>query len=115
MITGPASVGLLIVGWAGAGSAFEVLGQLEKYAAEVALTLVAARGQRDRERLALLEDRHRIARDMHDVVIQQLYATGLSLQSAGLMKDRAAIQRRIESAVDELDGAVKEIRRTIIP
>lgn len=114
MITGPASVGLLIVGWAGAGSAFEVLGQLEKYAAEVALTLVAARGQRDRERLALLEDRHRIARDMHDVVIQQLYATGLSLQSAALMKDRAAIQRRIESAVDELDGAVKEIRRTIL-
>jgi signal transduction histidine kinase len=116
MATGPRSVGLLIVGWpqSGSGSVFEAVGPLERYAGEVALTLIAAQAQRDREMVALLEDRHRIARDMHDVVIQQLYATGLSLQSASQLRDRGALQRRVDAAVDELDIAIKEIRRTIL-
>lgn len=116
MATGRRTVGVLVVGWTEqeVGVAAEALDPLTNYASEVALTLSAARAQHDREMVALLEDRHRIARDMHDVVIQQLYATGLSLQSAGMLKDRAAIQRRLDAAVDELDVAIKEIRRTIL-
>lgn len=116
MVTGPQRVGLLVLGWmAGSpSSVFDALDPLAAYAADVALTLTAARAQHDRELVALLEDRHRIARDMHDVVIQQLYATGLSLQSSAGLKDRAAVQRRVDAAVDELDLAIKEIRRTIL-
>src|SRR5215218_6590497 len=81
---GEADLGVLAVAWppdadATAVDALEPLGQL---AGGAALALEAAAGQRQRNSLALLEDRDRIARDMHDHVIQRLFATGLSLQSA---------------------------------
>lgn len=65
--------------------------------------------------LAVLEDRERIARDLHDTVIQRLFATGLSLQgSVRLVRnDAEAAVGRIESAVDELDLTVKYIRSAI--
>jgi signal transduction histidine kinase len=65
--------------------------------------------------LALLEDRERIARDLHDTVIQRLFATGLSLQgSVSLMRsDSAAAISRVQSAVDDLDVTVKYIRSAI--
>jgi signal transduction histidine kinase len=63
--------------------------------------------------MALLEDRDRIARDMHDHVIQRLFATGLSLQSASRMTTDPRIGPRLYSAVDELDDAIKDIRQTI--
>jgi signal transduction histidine kinase len=65
--------------------------------------------------LALLEDRERIARDLHDSVIQRLFAIGLSLQgAAGLIRpDPAAAAGRVEGAVDDLDLTVKQIRSAI--
>jgi signal transduction histidine kinase len=65
--------------------------------------------------LALLEDRERIARDLHDSVIQRLFAIGLSLQgAAGLIRtDPAAAVGRVEGAVDDLDLTVKQIRSAI--
>jgi signal transduction histidine kinase len=65
--------------------------------------------------LALVEDRERIARDLHDTVIQRLFATGLSLQgSLRLVRpDPDAASARIENAVDELDLTVKHIRTAI--
>jgi signal transduction histidine kinase len=67
------------------------------------------------QELALLEDRERIARDLHDSVIQRLFATGLSLQgAAGLIRtDPAAAAERVEGAVDDLDLTVKQIRSAI--
>ncbi|MGH9260096.1 MAG: GAF domain-containing protein, partial [Acidimicrobiales bacterium] len=67
------------------------------------------------QELALLEDRERIARDLHDSVIQRLFATGLSLQgAAGLIgTDPAGAARRVERAVDDLDLTVKQIRSAI--
>jgi signal transduction protein with GAF and PtsI domain len=61
---------------------------------------------------ALVEDRERIAQDLHDTVIQRLFATGLSLQrTAGLVRgDPDAAVSRIEAAVDDLDVTVKHIR-----
>jgi signal transduction histidine kinase len=63
--------------------------------------------------LALLEDRERIARDLHDTVIQRLFATGLSLQGAYRLTKRPEVADRIQSAVDDLDDTVKHIRTVI--
>src|SRR5690606_20718097 len=53
-----------------------------QFASQAALALMMAEAQRDRERLAVYEDRDRIARDLHDLVIQRLFATGMMLESA---------------------------------
>ncbi len=65
--------------------------------------------------IGVLEDRERIARDLHDTVIQRLFATGLSLQGSIhlITTDGDAAVARIESAVDELDLTVKHIRSAI--
>ncbi len=64
--------------------------------------------------LALVHDRERIARDLHDTVIQRLFATGLTLQgTARLAGDRPEVVGRIEAAVDEVDVTIKHIRSAI--
>jgi signal transduction histidine kinase len=63
--------------------------------------------------LALVEERDRIARDLHDNVIQGLFATGLSLQSAAALAKIPEVSRRINDAVDELDRIIRRIRTTI--
>lgn len=63
--------------------------------------------------LMLLEERDRIARDLHDHVIQGLFATGLSLQGAARLAEVPEVQRRIDAAVDELDRTIRRIRTTI--
>ena len=63
--------------------------------------------------LTLLEDRERIAMDLQDTVIQQLFATGLSLQSTVRLVHDPGAARRIETADDELDRTIRQIRSTI--
>jgi nitrate/nitrite-specific signal transduction histidine kinase len=63
--------------------------------------------------LVLLEDRERIARDLHDTVIQRLFATGLVLQGAARLSGRPEVIQRIEQAVEDLDLTVKHIRTAI--
>jgi signal transduction histidine kinase len=63
--------------------------------------------------LVLVEERDRIARDLHDNVIQGLFATGLSLQGAARLAVKADVVDRIETAVDELDRTIRRIRTTI--
>lgn len=65
------------------------------------------------QELALLEDRERIARDLHDTVIQRLFATGLSLQGAARLAQRPEVADRIGQAVEDLDLTVKHIRSAI--
>lgn len=81
---------------------------------QAALALMLARGRREKERIVLLEDRDRIARDLHDLVIQRLFATGISLSGAARVPDTPQpVVDRLEAAVDALDATVKEIRATI--
>ncbi len=86
---------------------------LSTFAGQAALALERARAQEEREMLAVLEDRDRIARDLHDVVIQRLFATGLQLQSAARLAVRPQVADRISGAVDDLDATIRDIRSAI--
>ncbi|MGW6539458.1 sensor histidine kinase [Streptomyces sp. NPDC055051] len=84
-----------------------------QFASQAALALMMAEAQRDRERLAVFEDRDRIARDLHDLVIQRLFATGMMLESAQRKAIVPAVQEGVGKAVDELDVTIQEIRTAI--
>ena len=86
---------------------------LMDFAQRLGVGLTAAQAQHERGRMEMLEDRDRIARDMHDHVIQRLFATGLSLQSVGRQLTEPAARERVEAAVDEVDAVIKDIRHTI--
>jgi PAS domain S-box-containing protein len=82
------------------------------YASDAARAIELSRAQRDRARLAVFEDRDRIARDLHDLVIQRLFGIGLRLQILTRSVDGAATSR-LTTAINELDQTIDEIRRTI--
>ncbi|MFJ2743103.1 GAF domain-containing protein [Streptomyces sp. NPDC087440] len=84
-----------------------------QFASQAALALMMAESQRDRERLAVYEDRDRIARDLHDLVIQRLFATGMMLESAQRRSVVPEVQEGVGKAVDELDVTIQEIRTAI--
>ncbi|HCU97556.1 MAG TPA: histidine kinase [Actinobacteria bacterium] len=83
------------------------------FAAQAGIALELAGHRQDSERLAVLQDRDRIARDLHDLVIQRLYATGMSLQGAVPLITRPEVADRVSSAVDALDETIREIRSAI--
>ena len=63
--------------------------------------------------IALFEDRERIARDLHDNVIQRLFATGLGLQGTMRLAGATEIASRLQQAVDDLDDTIRELRSAI--
>jgi len=81
------------------------------FALQAGVAIQLARGRADRERLALVDDRARIARDLHDHVIQRLFGTGLSLQAIAARTPAAA--DAIGAQVDAIDAAIGEIRTAI--
>jgi signal transduction histidine kinase len=83
------------------------------FAAQAGIVLELAEHRYDSERLAVLQDRDRIARDLHDLVIQRLYATGMSLQGSVPLITRPEVADRVSSAVDALDETIREIRSAI--
>jgi signal transduction histidine kinase len=87
--------------------------QLSTFAGQAALALERARAQEERQQLVVLEDRERIARDLHDVVIQRLFATGMHLQGAVHQAGKPEVAKRINAAVDDLDATIRDIRRSI--
>ena len=86
---------------------------LGSFADQAALALDRAQAMEDREELAVVSDRDRIARDLHDVVIQRLFATGLQLQGVRGIVVNPEVAERLEKAVDELDETIRDIRTTI--
>jgi signal transduction histidine kinase len=90
----------------------EDLAMLGTFAGQAALAFERALAQQEREMLVILEDRERIARDLHDVVIQRLFATGMQLQTAARLA-RADVADRVNAAVDELDRTIRDIRSAI--
>jgi two-component system, NarL family, sensor histidine kinase DevS len=83
------------------------------FAAQAGIGLELAEHRSDAERLVLLEDRDRIARDLHDLVIQRLFATGMSLQGATAMVSDPEVMQRVEKSIDALDETIRDIRSVI--
>jgi signal transduction histidine kinase len=109
-------LGLLTVAHAPNGTTFADeldVSLLATFAGQAALALERVRAQEEREMFVVLEDRERIARDLHDVVIQRLFATGLHLQSAARLAGRPEVGARISGAVDDLDATIRDIRSAI--
>lgn len=106
------SHGVLVLAWHAAGESPD-LASLGAFADQVSLAADVAAAQRDRERLAVLEDRDRIARDLHDLVIQRLFAVGLSVQAASRHDLPTGVAERLDAVVDDLDASIKDLRSAI--
>ena len=87
--------------------------ELTTFAAQATVGLEVAARRRDADRLVVFEDRDRIARDLHDLVIQRLFATGMQLEGAARLIDHPDAAGRVRRSVDELDTTIREIRSTI--
>jgi signal transduction histidine kinase len=83
------------------------------FADQVAMAWQLASSQRRMHELDVLSERDRIARDLHDHVIQRLFAVGLSLQGAIPRARVPDVQQRLADTVDELQAVIQEIRSTI--
>lgn len=90
-----------------------VVGLITDLAVQGAVVLELAERRRDSELLSLYADRDRIGRDLHDLAIQRLFATSMSLQGAYKITQKPAVARRIAQAVADLDDTIKVIRSTI--
>ena len=113
---GGEALGALVVAYQPGGSGFADdldVALVQTFAGQAALALERARAQEEREQLAVLGDRERIARDLHDVVIQRLFAAGMQLQTAGQLVVRPDARNRIEGVVDDLDATIRDIRGAI--
>ena len=83
------------------------------FAGEAALTLRLGEALRAQRHLAVYADRDRIAHDLHDQVIQRLFATGMALQSITRQGTAPIVQTKLQRAVDDLDETIRVIRSTI--
>ncbi|MEV6020210.1 MULTISPECIES: GAF domain-containing sensor histidine kinase [unclassified Streptomyces] len=86
---------------------------LRAFAGQAAVAMELAERRQDAEQVAVLKDRDRIARDLHDLAIQRLFATGMTLQSAGRFIEHEEAAERVARAIDDLDETIKIIRSTI--
>lgn len=91
----------------------EVVAALKGFAGQAVLALELAEARRDAERVLVFEDRDRIARDLHDTVIQRLFAAGMRLDSISRSVSDPEDAKRIHEVVDDLDVTIRDIRSTI--
>ncbi|TAN31708.1 GAF domain-containing protein [bacterium] len=86
---------------------------VETFADQVSVAIEYARAQADLRRLGLMEERERIARELHDGIIQSLFAVGMGLQGTGQLTGSPEVTARIEGAVGELDRSISDLRNYI--
>ena len=110
---GDAGVLVALFGGAPSTQDFEERELLASFADQAGLALDRAQAVSDREELAVISDRERIARDLHDVVIQRLFATGLQLQGIAMLSGDPEVSSRLDQAVNDLDLTIRDIRGTI--
>ena len=86
---------------------------VDSFAQQVSLGLEYSRIQHELQRLAVMDERERIATELHDGVIQTLFAIGLNLQATAQLISEPAAQLRIEEMVTQLDGSIRDLRNYI--
>jgi PAS domain S-box-containing protein len=86
---------------------------LESLATQGALAIELTSARADREKLLLTGDRERIARDLHDLVIQRLFGAGMGLQGSLPLIGNSDAASRVRTAIDDLDATIREIRSAI--
>jgi signal transduction histidine kinase len=89
------------------------LGLVQAFAAQASVAIQYGRAQRDARRLLVMEDRERIAKELHDGVIQALFAVGMGLQAAATVSSSPELRDRLESAVGDLDRVIRDLRNYI--
>ena len=85
----------------------------EGFAAQAALALDYGDAQAERRRVAVYDERERIGHDLHDLVIQRLFATGLALESVSGRVTDEVVGVRVREAVDQIDDAIRDLRSSI--
>lgn len=91
----------------------ETLKLVETFADQASVAMEYARAQAELRKVGLMEERERIAKELHDGVIQALFAVGMGLQSTALMTSTPEQAGRIEGAVGELDKVIRDLRNYI--
>jgi signal transduction histidine kinase len=86
---------------------------VQAFAGHAALVVEFARASEDRQQLAVYQDRDRIARDLHDLIIQRLFATGMGLQAAMSRIHDPDLHAKLSAYVDDLDATIHDVRKTI--
>ncbi|HZA82454.1 MAG TPA: GAF domain-containing sensor histidine kinase, partial [Actinomycetes bacterium] len=86
---------------------------VETFAEQAAVAIEYRRLQDELQRLALLEDRERIAKELHDGAIQALFAVGMGLQGAAVLAASEEQRSRIQNAVEEVDRVIRDLRNYI--
>lgn len=86
---------------------------VESFADQASVAIEYGRAQTELRRLGLMEERERIAKELHDGIIQSLFAVGMSLQGTALIASTPDTTKRIEGAVEELDRVIRDLRNYI--
>lgn len=86
---------------------------LSSFAGQASIALAYAQAQEEARRALVLDDRERIAKELHDGVIQALFAVGMGLQGTALLTAEPELAARIEGSVAEIDRAIRDLRNYI--
>lgn len=110
------AVGVLALAWRRqhADQALDVdLAVANAFAEQVALAVRLAQNREERQRLAVYDDRDRIGRDLHDIVIQRLFVIGMRLQGGLNLAENPKLRARLDKAVDDIDDTIRDLRRAV--
>ena len=112
MLGRDAHPGIVMVAWRGSAPLDQAqsLDMVTTFVEQAGLILQLTQARQEQERLAIFEERDRIARDLHDLIIQRIFASGIQLQGALRSDDSAG---RISDVISSLDETIREIRKTI--
>ncbi len=112
LLAGERKLGWLLIGNRAGGPCFAPADRchVELFVTQAVIALDYDRVQAELGRLALIEDRERIGRELHDGAIQALFAVGMNLEGAASMAEDVRLRQRLDTAVDQIDVVIRELR-----